>query len=394
MGALHDKEAIGTMGAVTPFLEVTEAIKELGGRDLDACMQCATCTGVCPWNLVRYFSPRNIIRLGQFGLEGIEGEDLWYCVTCNRCMDHCPRGVGITDIIRAMRIMMNETGSLPPSLKAALGSAAGRGNPWSGEPEARTAWLDRMEVKRFEPGMDYLYFTCCTQAYDTRNQKVGRSLIRVLQAGGVDFGILGDKESCCGDALRKLGGEELFGKLAGNNMGLFEQMGVNRIITGSPHCLNAFTKDYRELGGSYEVLHYVLLLLDLIKNGRITPKKRIEKRVAYHDPCYLGRHNHIYEQPREVLKSVPGLELVEMWRNREESLCCGGGGGGIWNEIPAQERFSLLRVQEAADAGADVIATACPYCTLMFEDALKTLGRDEEMKVMDIAEIVAESIES
>jgi Fe-S oxidoreductase len=380
------------MGYVTPFLEVTEAIKELGGRDLDACMQCATCTGVCPWNLVRYFSPRNIIRLGQFGLEGIEGEELWYCVTCNRCMDNCPRSLGITDIIRSMRAMMSETGSLPASLKVPLGSASGRGNPWSGDPETRTAWLEGLDVKGFEAGMDYLYFTCCTQAYDARNQKAGKALIRLLKAGGVDFGILGVKENCCGDAIRKLGGEDLFGKLAGNNMGLFEEKGVKRIITGSPHCLNAFKKDYAELGGSYEAVHYVLILLDLIRKGKIAPKKRIEKKVAYHDPCYLGRHNQIYEEPRETIRSVPGIELVEMRRNREESLCCGGGGGGIWNEIPAQERFALLRVREAAEAGADVIATACPYCTLMFEDALKTAGKDEEMKVMDIAEIIEESL--
>ncbi len=380
------------MGTVTPFLEVTQAIKDLGGRDLDSCMQCATCTGVCPWNLVRYYSPRNIIRLGQFGLEGIEGEDLWYCVTCNKCMIYCPRGLGITDIIRSMRIMMNETGSLPPSLKAPLGSCSSRGNPWSGDPEARTGWCGQLQIKPYERGMDYLFFTCCTQAYDPRNQKIGRALVRVLKAGGVDFGTLGEKENCCGDAIRKLGGEELFGKLAGSNMKHFEEMGVKRIITGSPHCLNAFTKDYSELGGRYEAVHYVLVLLDLLKKGRIAPEGRFEKRVAYHDPCYLGRHNNIYEEPRETLRFVPGLDLVEMGRNREDSLCCGGGGGGIWNEIPAEERFALLRVQEAADAGADVIATACPYCVLMFEDALKTAGMDEKMKVMDIAEIIEESL--
>ena len=380
------------MEAVTPFLEVTEAIKELGGHDLDSCMQCATCTGVCPWNLVRYFSPRNIIRLAQFGLEGIEGEDLWYCVTCNKCVINCPRGVKIIDIIRSMRIMMNETGSLPGPLKAPLGSASNRGNPWSGDPEDRTKWLEGLDVKLFESGMDYLYFTCCTQAYDPRNQKAGKALLKVLKAGGVDFGILGEKESCCGDAIRKLGGEEIFGKLAGNNMALFEEKGVEKIITGSPHCYNSFIKDYSELDGHYDVVHYTQLFLDLIKEGKIRPEGKFEKRVTYHDPCYLGRHNNIYEPPRDVLKAIPGLELVEMERNRENSLCCGGGGGGVWNEIPAEERFSVLRVQEAAETGAEIIATACPYCVLMLEDALKTVGKDEEIRVMDIAEIMMESI--
>lgn len=380
------------MDAVTPFLEVTEAIKELGGQDLEKCMQCATCTGVCPWNLVRYFSPRSIIRLAQFGLEGFEGEDLWYCVTCNKCVVNCPRGLRIIDIIRSMRMMMNETGSLPGSLKVPIGSTSSRGNPWSGEPEDRTKWLEGFEVKTFEQGMDYLYFTCCTQAYDPRNQKAGKALLKVLQAGGVDFGILGEKENCCGDAVRKLGGEELFGKLAESNMGLFEGNGVERIITGSPHCFNAFIKDYAELGANYNAIHYTQILLDLIQKGKLVPKRKVEKKVTYHDPCYLGRHNNIYEPPREVLRAVPGLELVEMERNRENSLCCGGGGGGLWNEIPAEERFAVLRVQEAAEAGAEVIATACPYCVLMLEDALKTAGKDEAIEVMDVAEIIMESL--
>jgi Fe-S oxidoreductase len=380
------------MEAVTPFLEVTEAIKELGGEDLESCMQCATCVGVCPWNMVRYFSPRRMIRLAQFGLEGFETDDLWYCVTCNKCVVNCPRGLRIIDIIRSMRMMMYETGSMPGALKVPIGSASSRGNPWSGEAEDRTRWLEGVEVKTFEAGMDYLYFTCCTQVYDVRNQNAAKALLKVLRAGGVDFGILGEKEACCGDAIRKLGGEEVFGKLAGNNMGLFEEKGVERIITGSPHCYNAFIKDYSELGGHYDVRHYTQLLLELVQDGRIRPERKVEKRVTYHDPCYLGRHNNIYEPPRDLLKSIPGLVFVEMERNRENSLCCGGGGGGLWNEIPAEERFAVLRVREAAEAGAEVIATACPYCVLMIEDALKTLGKDDEIKVMDIAEIILESL--
>jgi len=380
------------MKAVTPFLEVTDAIKELGGQDLDKCMQCGTCTGVCPWNLVKYFSPRGMIRLAQFGLEGFESEDLWNCVTCNTCVINCPRGLKIIDIIRSMRIMMNETGSVPASLKVPLGSAASRGNPWSGEPEDRTKWTEGLGVKEFSPEMEYLYFTCCTQAYDARNQKVGQAMIKVLQSAGVDFGLLKENEKCCGDAFRKMGGEELFMTLAENNIGVFEEKEVKRIITGSPHCFNAFMKDYKEFDGNYEVWHYTQFIKELIEKGKITPKQKVEKRVTYHDPCYLGRHNNIYDEPREVLKSIPGLELIEMERNRENSLCCGGGGGGLWNEVPAEERFSVLRVEEAAETGAEIIAAACPYCISMFEDALKTVGKEEEMKVMDISELVLESL--
>ena len=381
------------MEAVTPFLEVTDAIKELGGQDLEKCMQCATCTGVCPWNLVKYFSPRGMIRLAQFGLEGFESEDLWNCVTCNTCVINCPRGLEIIDIIRSMRIMMNETGSVPASLKGPIGSITSRGNPWSGEPEDRTKWRESLGVKEFSPEMEYLYFTCCTQAYDPRNQKVGQAMIKVFQSADVDFGLLNENEKCCGDAVRKMGGEELFMTLAENNIGIFEEKEVKRILTASPHCFNAFIKDYKEFEGKYEVWHYTQFLKELIEKEKIIPKQKVEKRVTYHDPCYLGRHNNIYDEPREVLKSIPGLELIEMERNRENSLCCGGGGGGLWNEVPAEERFSVLRVEEAAETGAEIIAAACPYCISMFEDALKTIGKEEELKVMDISELVLESLE-
>jgi Fe-S oxidoreductase len=381
------------MEAVTPFLEVTDAIKELGGADLDRCMQCATCTGVCPWNLVKYFSPRGMIRLAQFGLEGFESEDLWNCVTCNTCVINCPRGLEIIDIIRSMRMMMNETGTVPAPLKVPLGSVASRGNPWSGEPEDRTKWTEGLGVKEFESEVGYLYFTCCTQAYDPRNQKVGQALVKVLQSANVDFGLLGETESCCGDAVRKMGGEELFMKLAETNVGLFEEKGVERIITASPHCLNTFTKEYPELGGTFEVQHYTQVLHELIEKGELKPVRGVEKRVTYHDPCYLGRHNNIYDPPREVIMAIPGIELVEMERNRENSLCCGGGGGGLWNEVAPEERFSVLRVEEAAETGAEIIAAACPYCISMFEDALKTIGKEEEMMVMDISELVLQSLE-
>lgn len=381
------------MEAVTPFLEVADAIKELGGEDLDQCMQCGTCTGVCPWNLVKYFSPRGMIRLAQFGLEGFESEDLWNCVTCNMCVINCPRGLKIIDIIRSMRMMMNETGSIPASLKVPLGSVASRGNPWSGEPEERTKWAEGLGVKEFGPDVDYLYFTCCTQAYDARNQKSGQALIKVLQAAQVDFGLLGEKEVCCGDAIRKMGGEELFGKLAETNLSTFEEKEVKRIIVASPHCYNTFVKEYPELGGNYEVRHYTQLLLELIKEKRLKPSLKVEKRVTYHDPCYLGRHNGIYEPPRDVLRAIPGIDLIEMERNRENSLCCGGGGGGLWNEVPAEQRFSVLRVKEAVETGAEIIAAACPYCISMFEDALKTIGKEEEMRVMDVSELLLESLE-
>jgi Fe-S oxidoreductase len=381
------------MQLLAPFPEVTEAIIAVAGQTLKICIQCGTCTGLCPWNLVKEFSPRGMIRLAQFGLEGFESEALWNCVTCNTCVQKCPRGVEIIDVVRSMRAIMNETGTIPASLKGPMGSLASRGNPWGGERSDRLRWAEGLELRPYGEGTEYLFFTCCTQAYDPGNQKAARALVKVLQACGVDFGVIGEKESCCGDACRKLGGEELFSRLAQANLALFEEKGVGKLLVASPHCMNAFRKDYRQIGGNLDAVHYSVLLANLLNQGKLQPKKDLHLKVTYHDPCYLGRHNGIYEPPRELIRAIPGVDLVEMRRNRDESLCCGGGGGGIWMEVPSGERFSELRVAEAEETGAEVIVAACPYCISMFEDALKTTGRSETMRVMELSELLLESLE-
>lgn len=381
------------MEASTPFPEVTEAIMAVAGETLKICIQCGTCTGLCPWNPVKEFSPRGMIRLAQFGLEGFESEALWNCVTCNTCVQKCPRGVEIIDVVRSMRALMNETGTIPASLKGPLGSLSSRGNPWGGERAERLKWAEALDLHPYEEGTEYLFFTCCTQAYDPRNQKAARALVKVLQACGVDFGVVEERENCCGDACRKLGGEELFARLAQGNLTLFEEKEVGKLLVTSPHCMNAFRKDYQQLGGNLDVVHYSVLLANLLRQGKLEPKKDLHLKVTYHDPCYLGRHNGIYEPPRELIRAIPGVDLVEMRRNRDESLCCGGGGGGIWMEVPSGERFSELRVAEAEETGAEVLVAACPYCISMFEDALKTTGRSERMRVMELSELLLESLE-
>jgi Fe-S oxidoreductase len=381
------------MIAVTPYLEVADTIVEYGGRDMLVCMQCGTCTGVCPWGLVREFSPRGMIRLAQLGLEGFESDDLWNCVTCNTCVKKCPRGVDIIDIVKSMRAIMTETGSMPASLKVPTGSLHSQGNPWSGDPDQRAKWAEDLDISPFTEDTEYLYFACCTNCYDPRNQKVAQALAKLLKKAGVDFGIIGVNENCCGDAVRKMGGEELYGQLANKNISLFNDNGVKKIIVSSPHCYNTFIKEYPEFGGEYAVIHHAQLLKKLIDDGTLVPTKPIDARVTYHDPCYLGRHNDIYDAPRDVLKAIPGLKLVEMPRCREDSLCCGGGGGGLWMEVPSGERFSELRIEEAVGTGASILAAACPYCISMFEDAVKTTNRSDDIKIMDIAELLAESIE-
>ncbi len=380
------------MQAVTPMLEIADVVSEYGGKTLHICMQCGTCTAVCPWNLVTSYNPRQMLRQVSLGLEGAE-EAVWSCVTCNSCGVRCPRGIEVIEVLRAVRALQLEAGTSPESIGGPLSSMSSDGNPWQGRREERTAWAEGLEAPDFTPDHDYCLFTCCTLAYDPRNQRVGRTLVQLLRRAGLSFGMLGTRESCCGDQARKVGADDVFQELARSNIELFRERGVRRALVASPHCLNAFSKDYRELDGAVSSEHYTEVLDRLVADGRLRPAKAVERTVTYHDPCYLGRHNGIYEAPRRVLGSIPGLKLVEMPRNREESLCCGGGGGGAWAECPPEQRFAVLRVREALDTGAEVIATACPYCTLMLEDAVKVVGAEEEIAVQDAAELLAESVE-
>lgn len=379
------------MPAVNPMLEIADAVAEYGGATLHVCMQCGTCTGVCPWPLVASYSPRQLLRQVSLGLEESE-EAVWNCVTCNTCVVRCPRGVELIDVIKAVRTVMVESGAVPENLRGVLGSMSGDGNPWQGRREQRAEWAEGLDVPAFTPEHDYCLFACCTLAYDPRNQRIGRSVVQLLQRAGFSFGMLGTQESCCGDQARKVGADDVFQELANANVQLFRERGVRQMLVTSPHCLNAFRRDYRDLNGAVASEHYTQVLDRLLAGGRLKPAKAVDCTVTYHDPCYLGRHNGIYDPPRRVLQSIPGLELVEMPRSREESLCCGGGGGGAWAEHPPEQRFAVLRVREALDTGAQVIATACPYCTLMLEDAVKVLGVEDRIAVQDVAELLAHSV--
>jgi Fe-S oxidoreductase len=295
-------------------------------------------------------------------------------------------------VIRAVRAFLVKEGRVPDGLLAPLASLSRDGNPWDGKREERMAWAKNLDLPAFTPDHDYCFFTCCTLAYDPRNAKVGRALTGLLEAGGLSFGMLGTEESCCGDQARKVGAEDVFEKLAQANIELFQERGVQRALVASPHCLNAFRKDYPELEGFVASEHYAEVFDRLIADGRLKPAKAVDRTVTYHDPCYLGRHNGIYEAPRRVLRSIPGLKLVEMPHSGEDSLCCGGGGGGAWNEYPPEQRFAVLRVREALGTGAQVIATACPYCVRMLEDAVKSLGVEEQIVIQDVAELLAQSV--
>jgi len=379
------------MTATAPMLEIADAVMEIGGETMKICIQCGTCTGVCPWNLVDEFSPREMMRLVSLGIEGYEQDTLWLCVTCGTCVDRCPRGVDIVDVIRSARGMLVEGGIVPPSFRAPFGSLRNDGNPWGYAREERTDWAKNLDMPEFSDSTENLFYACCTHAYDARNKKVLQEMASLLLRGGVSMGVIGTQESCCGDQAHKCGGVEVFMNLEATNTELFDSKGVENIIASSPHCMNMFKKHYT---GSYKPRHYTQVFNELIEKGKLAPTKEVPLKVAYHDPCYLGRHNGIYEEPRKVLQSIPGLEYIEFPRNRRFSLCCGGGGGGIWTEVEKEKRFSVLRLREAQEAGARVIATACPFCMIMFEDAMTAMGMEEdEMQIMDVAELLYQSIE-
>lgn len=373
----------------TPFLEMSQAIIEAGGEALKKCYQCGTCTGTCPWTPITHFNIRMLVRLSQLGFDGIE-DTMWGCSTCKFCVDRCPRGVEIIDLVRAIRSAYSAGGMLPQSLRVFVGSMSARGNPWSGDAEKRNDWA-KGKHPLFSADTEYLNWTCCTVCYDPRNMRVAKATAAILNAAGVSWGLPPASVQCCGESLNKVGDTELFERLKTTNRQFFDENNVQTMIVNSPHCLNAFRKEY---GREYKAVHFSQFLADLMRAGKITPKKDLGGvTVTYHDPCYLGRHTGVYDAPREVLKALPGVEFVEMERVREQSMCCGGGGGGLWTEKLKGERLSDLRIEEALATGATVLATACPYCITMFEDSARTLNVDDKIAVKDVAELLLESLD-
>jgi Fe-S oxidoreductase len=383
------------METVAPYKEIIDVIKESGGDAFKLCYQCGLCDTVCPWNRVRTFSIRKIIREATFGLTEIESEDMWRCTSCGRCPEECPRGVKQIEIGVALRRIATEYGVFPAAVKPIRTISAGlvaQGNPFGEERKNRGQWKEGMPVKPFTEGMEILYFPGCYPSYDPRMKRVARATATILAKAGVDFGILSEKESCCGESIRKTGDEELFKHLAKENIKTFIDNGVKKILVSSPHCYHTFKNEYPEFMVNFEVIHISQYLFELIDGGRLKIAKDFRKNITYHDPCYLGRHNGIYDEPREALKRIPGLELDEMPDSREKSLCCGGGGGRIWMETPREERFSDLRLEQAKGIGAEVLATCCPYCITNFEDSRVNMEHENVLEIKDITEIIEEVI--
>lgn len=384
------------MENVADYKEIIDVIKESGGEAFKRCFQCGLCDVVCPWNKVRTFSMRKIVREATFGMTEIESEDIWRCTTCGRCPQQCPRDVKQIESGVALRRIATEYGVFPKPVtpvRTASGSLIGEGNPLSEARKDRANWAEGLSVKTFTEGMDVLYFPGCYLSYDPRLKKVAKATAHILNLAGVDFGILGPKENCCGESIRKTGDEELFKRLARENIKTFVDNGVKKILVSSPHCYHTFKNEYPEFMVNFEVVHISQYVFELIHEGRIELNKEYGKKVTYHDPCYLGRHNGIYDEPREALKKIHGLELNEMPESRVDSLCCGGGGGRIWMETPKGERFSDLRLEQAIGVGAEVLVTSCPYCIANFEDSRLTLDVTEKIEIKDITEMIQDVIE-
>ena len=377
---------------------------------LEACVQCGRCEEVCPATISGMpYSPRKLIYdLHQIMVSGlipqngktapeIFGEAIaedtpWYCTTCGACIKKCPTFVNpVDEVVDLRRYQVLTTGSVQKYVGDVLRNVERQGNPWGMPADDRTTWTEGLGVRKIAPGeeTDVLFYVGCAAAYDDRNKKVAQSFLRLLQKTGVDYAILGLDEACCGETARRMGNEYLFQVMAGQNIETFNKIKFKRIITQCPHCFNTLKNEYPQMGGNYVVQHYTEFLAEHSlpwEKGKPNGNS-LNGRLAYHDSCYLGRYNNIYTQPRQLLEKV-GINRVELPRFAKNSFCCGGGGGQMWMETDAETRINRHRLQDALDAKVDVVATACPYCLIMFDDAIRSKGLGEQMKVLDIAEVI------
>ena len=410
MGDLMELEAFGASDIT--HLTTKQLI------DLDACTNCGRCQDQCPaWASGKALSPRKLIQDSKqfmmqrapellsgepngkalsFTLQEAVGVDaLWACTTCRACMEVCPVGIEHIDSIIDMRrfITMEEAGTPEPAM-AAMTSMEQRGHPWRGTQSSRIDWAigtDAITMAE-DPDHEVLLWVGCTPALDPRAQKVARAMASVLKVAGVKYRILGNEETCTGDPARRLGNEYLFQTLAQTNIDTFERYGIQNIVTMCPHCFNSILNEYPQLGGYYQVEHYTQFVGRLVRDGKIKPVHALNVSVAYHDSCYLARHNDVIDEPREIAKSIPGLKLIEMEGNsKEKGFCCGAGGGQMFMHEQG-ERVNNLRTQQFLKTGASTVGVSCPFCLQMMEEGISTNQKQDDHAAEDIVELLAESV--
>jgi Fe-S oxidoreductase len=385
--------------------------------DLYSCTECGRCQNVCPaWNTGKPLSPKLIVmnlrdhvfeegpgllRAKRRGEEYeriplnpnvIEDEVVWDCTTCGACMQECPVNIEHIDHIVDMRrnLVMAES-RFPAEAGTLLRNLENTSNPWGQPQSTRADWAKGLGVRIIEDGQapEYLYWVGCASSFDDRAKKIAQTLAKVLQRAGVPWAILGPRELCNGDPARRIGNEYLFQDMARRCVETLNGAGVRKIVVNCPHCFNTLRNEYPDFGGDYEVIHHTELLARLMREGRLKPTQQIREMLTYHDPCYLGRHNNIYDEPRDVLDRIPGLSTTEMPRHRERGFCCGAGGSRMWMEERLGKRVNIERTEEAIATGADTLGVACPYCLVMLDDGAKAKG--ERIKVVDVAQVVAEA---
>jgi Fe-S oxidoreductase/nitrate reductase gamma subunit len=387
--------------------------------DLDTCVSCGRCEEVCPAYMAdkEYFTPRQLIsRLKQalYDLDSqknggdkaaeiadivgkaFDEEFMWHCRTCSACMEVCPGLIDHVDTL--MELRRNEVliqGRMPEEAGRALRTFETNGNPF-GPQSDRTDWIEKMKIRVVAPGekVDVLYWIGCCVTFDPQKHKIAADLCRLMEKCGIDFGVLGGDEKCCGDPARVMGQEMLFQQAAKEQVELLKQRQFQILLTGCPHCYNVLKHEYRQFGADFKVMHHSEFIQEMLSLGKIKPENGAEHKYVFHDPCYLGRYQKIYDAPRQVLKSIPRARIFEMKNRREKSLCCGAGGGHYWMDLKRGERINNLRVKQAEATGADTIVTGCAYCMHMLQDSVKLLDYDEKMRVVDIASLVADSLEN
>jgi Fe-S oxidoreductase len=391
--------------------------------DLYACTECGRCTANCPASISgKPLKPMDIIHhlkvhlltsgydlllekdrgaqnrtVGQPVMVGqvVTEDELWACTTCHACIEVCPVEVEhVERIVDLRRHLVMEKAQFPSEVKSLFRNLEVYGDTHGRGPSLRIDWAAGLPIKkaREDSHAEILYWAGCEGSFHDRNSEVSRVIVNMIQEAGVSVGILGKEEGCCGDPARRIGNEYLFRELARRNIEILNRYGVKKIIAYCPHCYNTLKNEYPQFGGHFDVVHYSVYLNELLRQGRLKAKRPLEGRVAFHDPCYLGRVNGIYDAPRDILHAIPALELREMELSRERSFCCGAGGGRMWMHEDLGQRINAIRTTEVIEAGVDFVATSCPYCLTMVGDGIKDREMEEKVSVLDLSEILSRSL--
>ncbi|NDD92114.1 (Fe-S)-binding protein [bacterium] len=383
--------------------------------DLYACTECGRCQDLCPaWNTQKPLSPKllvlglkeNLYRnkdailtqktdsISSVMDENTTNDVIWACTSCRACEIACPVFIEQTDKIYDIRrnLVMMES-SMPDGVQAVFKNMETNATPWAFSAADRGKWAEDLSIPTMadSPEIDVLVWVGCAGSYDDRNKKVLRSFVSVLKKAGIRFAILGNEEQCTGDPARRIGNEYLYQTLAKANVETLNRYSVKKIVTACPHCFNTIKNEYKDFGGDYEVLHHSQFIAQLIRDGKIKPSKGVEETITFHDSCYLGRWNNVYEQPRAVIESIPSARLVEMKQNHDQALCCGAGGGRMFMEETIGKRINIARTEQALETKAGIIASSCPFCMTMMTDGVKTKEMLDKVKVLDIAELMDQS---